>query len=318
MVFEVFVQAGFSEFELSSVLTTLKFANKVCAAPAFSWRIVSDTPGLVNGACGTIARAAPAVFDHELADFLVITGGEKCNSQGWLARVRAMQRLKRPVVIFSDAATAYVRSLGGSQGPTATHWSDVCILKEEGYFPHLTTSYSMPANGVTTSAGFSFTMELVLDLISDLLDPGQLTELGSHLLFETLRDGAAEQPKGVGFLGNLFEPSIEQSIRIMEENLADPLPIPDISDRVGISVRQLERLFKTKLDTSPGKYYKHLRVKRAHILVTGTKLSLVEIALANGFGSAATLSNAYRSEFGMSPSAARARRRSLPKGSRSS
>ena len=313
VVFEVFIQAGFSELELASVLTTLKYANKVCAEPLFDWKIVSDTPGLLNGMCGTIARASPAVFDHGLADFLIVTGGENCNSQGWLPRVREMRRLKRPVAVLSDAATAYIRSLNSQAGASTTHWSDVCVLREEGYYPQLTTNYAEEANGVVTSAGLTFSSELIFDLISDIMGQSQLAELGGQMLFETLRDRAAEQPVSIGFLSNMFDPLIEKSIRIMQDNSSDPLPIPEISSQIGISVRQLERLFKTKLGTSPSRYYKRLRVKRAHILVTGTKLDMIEIALANGFGSISTLSSAYRAEFGVSPSQARSKKQTLAK-----
>lgn len=305
VAYEVFVQAGFSEFELSSVLTVLKYADALAGAVSFSWKVVSDEPGFVTGACGTIARAEPAIFDHDLADVMIVVGGESCDPDGWLGRVRAMQRHRRPVAVLSEAATAYIRRAKSFDASVTTHWKDVTLLQEEGRHSALKTTYLETANGVMTSAGVGFTPDLVLGLVARELSRSEIAELASHLQIETIRDVAAEQPKGRSFLTNLFDPQIQQAIRIMEENLADPLPTSEVSQEVGVSVRHLERLFQSVLGTSPARYYKELRVKRAHILITSTRMPLIEVAIACGFGSTGTLSSAYKAQFGASPNKVR-------------
>ena len=305
VTFEVFVQAGFSEFELSSVLTVLKRANAISGGVTFDWNVVSDEPGFVTGACGTIARAEPAIFDHALADVMIVVGGEGCDPEGWLGRVRAMQRHRRPVAVLSEAATAYIRRAKTFDASVTTHWRDITLLHEEGRYSSLKTTYLETSNGVMTSAGVGFTPDLVLGLLARDLSRSEIAELASHLQIETIRDVAAEQPKGRSFLTNMFDPQVQQAIRVMEENLAEPLPTSEISQEIGVSVRHLERLFQSVLGTSPARYYKELRVKRAHILITSTKMPLIEVAIACGFGSTGTLAGAYKAQFGASPNKVR-------------
>ena len=306
IVFEIFIQENFSEIELSSVVTTLQAANRVLTAPMFDWNIVSDTPGLLNGSCGTIARAKPTVFDHNLCEYLIIVGGDHCEPDGWLRRVRAMQRHSRPVAILSDAATAYIRTTKTRDNPTATHWRDVSILYEEGHFPSLTTFFAEKSDGIITSAGSGFTTELTMNLIAKFMSRNEVAELASLLLLEVVRENDADQPKGVGCFSNMFEPSIEKAIRIMEENIADPLSTLEISTQVGISRRQLERRFKKIFQKPPGRYYSQLRVKRARIMVTRSNLKMFEIAIATGFGSTTAFSKVYKKEYLVSPTMDRA------------
>jgi hypothetical protein len=57
--------------ELLSVVTALKSANSILPVPLFDWNMVSDTPGLLSGSCGIIARAMPTIFDHNLCEYLI-------------------------------------------------------------------------------------------------------------------------------------------------------------------------------------------------------------------------------------------------------
>lgn len=49
----------------------------------------------------------------------------------------------------------------------------------------------------------------------------------------------------------------------MDKNLEDPLPIHELAQLLGISVRQLERWFKTYFNKSPQQYYAEVRLQHA-------------------------------------------------------
>jgi AraC-like DNA-binding protein len=53
----------------------------------------------------------------------------------------------------------------------------------------------------------------------------------------------------------------------MEANIEEPLSTDDIAGLVGISRRQLERLFKQYLGSLPSRYYLELRLQRARQLL---------------------------------------------------
>lgn len=305
IIFEIFVQNKFSDLEVSSVVSTLSMANQILDRERFQWKFVSDMPGLVESRCGLIVRAEPAVFEHNLRHFLIVVGGNHVKAEAWMPRVRAMQRKKRLVVILSDSATAFIKTFRDTNQSMTTHWQDIRVLEESGYYPNLSGNYAEVSGDVVTSAGTNYTVELIVRLIAKYLSPNEYAEIGSRLIVQSIRDIHTKQPKGTSYLMNAFGPQISCAIQIMEENLADPISTREISKKVGLSVRQLERLFTKHLGVSPGRYFKKIRINKAHALVTETNMALIDIALATGFSSASSLTSAYRSVFGKSPSMAR-------------
>lgn len=87
----------------------------------------------------------------------------------------------------------------------------------------------------------------------------------------------------------------------MEENIEFPLSQSDLAKTVGLSTRQLERLFRKYLDRTPTRYYLELRLNRARTLLLQTSMSVLNVALASGFGSASHFSKCYREYFGRTP-----------------
>jgi transcriptional regulator GlxA family with amidase domain len=94
----------------------------------------------------------------------------------------------------------------------------------------------------------------------------------------------------------------------METNIEQPLRLADLAKEVGLSTRHLERLFTVYFNTTPAKLYKKIRLKKAHTLVADTRLPQIEIALSCGFSSAASFSQAYKAEYGETPTQRRKRR----------
>ena len=275
-------------------------------ADRFRWKFVSDRPGLIESRGGLIIRAEPVVFDDYLGDFLVIVGGDQVNHKAWSQRVRAMQQRKNPVVLLSDAATAYIKAARYSEQKVTTHWQDVRVLEESGCYPHLTGRYAENSEGIITSAGVNYTTELTIGLISDFLSPkgfgrtGQSAYGADHPRWR----GAATEGAKLSYKC-LWCRRMAQALRTMEENTAEPLPTSAIAMRIGLSQRQLERQFNATFNTTPARYYKTVRLEKARDLVTETDMKLIDIAIATGFSSVSSLSVAFRDEFGQSPTTLR-------------
>jgi transcriptional regulator GlxA family with amidase domain len=89
---------------------------------------------------------------------------------------------------------------------------------------------------------------------------------------------------------------------MMSETIETPVSPSLIAEEVGISARQLERLFGKYLNCSPKKYYVELRLERARRLLLQTEQSITEIAMACGFESPGHFSRVYRAAFGVTPS----------------
>jgi AraC family carnitine catabolism transcriptional activator len=66
-------------------------------------------------------------------------------------------------------------------------------------------------------------------------------------------------------------------------------------------MRQVERLFRQHLDSSPQAFYRRLRLARARTLLRNTLTPPRMIALECGFESTSHFSHAYKRVYGISP-----------------
>ena len=100
-------------------------------------------------------------------------------------------------------------------------------------------------------------------------------------------------------------------IELMEANLSEPLSLLEIADHVGLSRRQIERLFRQEMGRSPARYYLEIRLDRARHLLVQSTMPVVEVAIACGFVSASHFSKCYRELYAKSPQQERAERKQL-------
>lgn len=95
---------------------------------------------------------------------------------------------------------------------------------------------------------------------------------------------------------------LREAINLMSANIEEPLSQEQISQCVGRSKRQIERLFQLQLGTSPVRYYLELRITESRRLIQHSDLSLLDVAIACGFVSPSHFSKCYKSFYGYGPS----------------
>jgi len=108
-------------------------------------------------------------------------------------------------------------------------------------------------------------------------------------------------------------PKLIAIISEMEGNLEEPLSQTELAQRVSLSTRQLERLFRKYLGATPTRYYLNQRLRRAQQLLLKTTLSILTVGLACGFVSASHFSKCYRECFGKTPRAERSAKHATPR-----
>jgi len=99
---------------------------------------------------------------------------------------------------------------------------------------------------------------------------------------------------------------IAQATVFIEQRLELALSIDTIADEVGLSAFHFQRLFIASLGESVADYIRRRRLERGALLLhQQSHSSVIDIALAAGFESHSAFSRAFRSHFGLSPSAFR-------------
>jgi transcriptional regulator GlxA family with amidase domain len=81
----------------------------------------------------------------------------------------------------------------------------------------------------------------------------------------------------------------------------NPLDIGELAEFVGLSARQVERLFREQLGMSPGVFYLKTRLARARTLLRQTVDPVLAVAVECGFASTSHFSHAYKRVFGIPP-----------------
>ena len=129
--------------------------------------------------------------------------------------------------------------------------------------------------------------------------------VGYRVLHSRIRDANDHQRMTRDFRAGPYHPGVRRAVEAMERSLEDRLSAEALARLAGVSRRQLERLFRTYLDDTPSGHYLKLRLRRARQLLEQTEMSVLDVGLACGFGSAPYFSRAYRAAFGLAPRADR-------------
>ncbi|TVR53144.1 MAG: AraC family transcriptional regulator [Puniceicoccaceae bacterium] len=87
----------------------------------------------------------------------------------------------------------------------------------------------------------------------------------------------------------------------IERHLGDPLPVPDLAERAGLSVSRFQALFRVATGLPPGEYVLRRRIERAGELLVCTDRSITAIAFSLGFASSQYFATAFRRYTGRSP-----------------
>jgi AraC family transcriptional regulator, L-arginine-responsive activator len=198
---------------------------------------------------------------------------------------------------------------GVLNGKRATiHWPYASLFAER--FPDVVvSSHIFEIDGsVATAAGGQAGQDLMLALVARFFDADTAADVMDQLGIERARASDERQRVPLSARIGGGQPKLTEAVLLMEANFEEPLPTEEIAALVGVSRRQLERLFKQHLDSLPARYYLEMRLNRARQLLRESSQSILQIGLACGFSSGPHFSSAYRSHFQVTPRDERSRR----------
>jgi len=148
-----------------------------------------------------------------------------------------------------------------------------------------------------TASSPTGTFYMALEWIRGLHDKALTDGIEDILAFEASRYRRIKPTLNVSVSGPLRE-----VVNLMDANLEEPLEMEALCLYAGRSRRQIERLFKEQLGTTPQRYYMDLRITEARRLLQHTTLTIVEVSVACGFVSPSHFSKCYSAYFGYRPS----------------
>ena len=299
----------FSMLAFASALEPLRAANRQTNRDLFNWVITS--PG------GTVAIASNGVEVRADGDLTIL---QECrmvfvcagvNVRGNTDRnvLNLIRRLDRNGAVIGAICTGtYVMAAAGLlDGRRCTiHWENIDGLSEE--FPDLEITndlFEVDGTRVTCSGGTA-SLDMMLNLITQAHGAALAAEISDQFIHDRIREPTDRQRMELRSRLGVSHPKLLAVVKTMEDNLEEPLAQTDIARMTNLSTRQLERLFRKYLNTTPTRYYLNLRLARARHLLRQTSMTILSVALACGFVSASHFSKCYRECYGCTPRAERA------------
>ncbi|MFS2156677.1 GlxA family transcriptional regulator [Pseudomonas sp. Pseusp122] len=170
-------------------------------------------------------------------------------------------------------------------------------LAEISRVTHVTSEAFVIDRDRLTASSPAGAFHMALEWIKGLHDKALIEGIEDILSFEESRYRRINPSRHISMSAPLRE-----VVKLMEANLEEPLEMEQLAVYAGRSRRQVERLFKEQLGTTPQRYYLELRITEARRLLQHTELSQVEVLVACGFVSPSHFSKCYSSYFGYRPS----------------
>lgn len=295
----------FSLMAFASATEPLRIANWLSGERLYEWQLVS-----VDGGAVTASNDMQAVTDYALQDIQTTPMVQVCTSfapedvatqpvLSWLRR----QASHGAVIGAMDTGSHILAEAGLLDGYNATiHWMHFESFQESYPRIHAVPDLFVIDRDRFTSSGGTSSMDVSLQLIRAQHGKDLAIAVADAFVHNRIREGDSPQRMNLSQRLATSNKYVVQAVELMESHLEDPLRTSDISDMLGISLRELERAFQKTLKSTPGGYYKRLRLEKARSLLQQTELSVLDVAISCGFGSSAHFSRSYRERYGHPPS----------------
>lgn len=294
----------FSALDLSTAIEALKEANRVERTNRYTWVILSEDGNTVTASNGMRMDVDLGLTDLDRRDTLVVLGGEDFVAVSTLPVLAWLRRQARFGLVIGGISSAVFTLLKADvlkEEEISAHWALRPALQETFRDLEVGQSVFRLTNNRFTCAGGMATMDLMLQLLARDHGVDLATRVADQMVCTTPRTAAHEQKISLCSRIGTRNDKVAEAIQIMTATLETPASPSQIAETVGISTRQLERLFTKYLNASPKVHYMKLRLEHARCLLLQTNMKTIEVGLASGFNGASHFSKVYKKHFGISP-----------------
>ena len=288
----------------TAAVESLRIANRMSGRELYSWTLMSETGQPVFCSGGIEYGVQSDLLEVQRDDTVMVCGGINIKNTTTKRLLNWLRREARKGPLIGGLCTAgfSLAKAGLLNGKRATiHWENQDSFTEEFDDVELTKSvFVIDGNRITTAGGTS-SIDLMLKLIAEQHGEDLANAVADQLIYSSIRTDQDTQRLSIPTRIGVRHPKLSLVIQEMERNIEDPMSPSILAREVGMSTRQLERLFRRYLNRSPKRYYMELRLQKARNLLMQTDMSVINVALACGFASPSHFSKCYRAHYDTTP-----------------
>ena len=296
---------GFALMSYAAAVEPLRAANLISGKPLYRWwhAAPGGKPVMASNGVAIIPDIGVGT-DRDVDMLFVCAGGNPAtfNDKTVFAWLRKLAR--RGVTIGGISGGPYILARAGllDERRVTLHWEHQPAFSED--FPGIAVApslFEIDGNRITCSGGIS-----ALDMMVALIERDHGRQLaaavGDWFLHTHIREGMGPQRMDLRLRLGVADEKLLRVLRRMEESIEAPQARTELASLAGVSVRQLERLFRRHLGHGIHRQYSSMRLERARQLLRETTLPVLDVAIATGFTSSSQFARAYRRSFGEPPS----------------
>lgn len=294
----------FNMTALATTLEPLRIANYLSTRTLYHWRFLSIDGGTVTASNGMTLESEAFAQTDDRWDAILVCGSwdsEHYDNAKLFAWLRRMDR--RGVTLGAMDIGAFIlaraKLLAGYRA--TVQWS--CLQAFSEQYPGTVAEeqlYVIDRNRMTSGGGVAG-LDMMLHEVERRHGRQLALEVADQILHYPVRGPEAPQRMALGSKQSELHPVVRDAIAIMEDALEEPVSVPALAERLGVSQRKLERLFREYLGSSVVGFYHVLRLQYARALLTNTNLSVREVSVASGFASMSYFTKSFSAHFGKRP-----------------
>ncbi|MDA0720770.1 MAG: GlxA family transcriptional regulator [Proteobacteria bacterium] len=295
----------FTHIAFACAVDPLRIANLISGRTLYRWSYASLDGETARSSDDTLVKVHHAFTDLPDCDRLFVLSGIGMQVRDHSVLLSALRRKDRfsETRIGALCSGSWVLAKGGflNGQTTAIHWEYHDSFMEE--FPEvaLVRNVFVADAKYPTASGGTATADLMLHLIARDHGSDLSIAVADQMVYSAVRESTAAQKVSLQSRNGMRNKHLASAIAIMTARLDDPSSPSEIARELGISTRQLERLFGKFLNTSPKKYFMEMRLERARNLLIQTEMSVIQVAIACGFESAGHFARVYRIAYKVTP-----------------
>ncbi|MBN3846923.1 GlxA family transcriptional regulator [Paraburkholderia sp. Ac-20342] len=294
---------NFTMNPLVNAIEVLRLANQLGRKDLFKWTLYSEGGGAIESSNG-ISFQTKVIQDAPLPDILFICAGNDVHRLRLASCLSLVRKFAASGVLLGGMCTgSFVLAKAGLlDGYSCTiHWEYLTMQKEMFHRVKFEKRIFVVDRDRITCIGGTASLDMMLHLIDGEIGSDLKKNILEFLVIESIRGGESLKPTpkidGYGFHQDILRSAIE----IMENNVEEPLSCEELSRRIGISTRQLQRIFGRNSGGGIKRCYIAIRLRRARERIVQSNMNISDISIASGFHSLAHFSQSYKDFFGLPP-----------------
>ena len=295
----------FNMMTLMTMIEPMRVANYLSPNPLYQWEILSFDGAAITASNGFALAAQPPADRNRRGEIIFVLGSwgaEEYANRDLIAWLRKQAREGARICAVELGCYLVARAGLISGQAVTTHWSWAPGFQERFAEIDLHDQLYTMTDNVMSVAGGLAGVDMMNKLISDQHGEALALEVANQMLHHPVRSAETPQRHTLGQATDQLPPLVRAAIRIIESNVAEPVPVPDIADELGLSQRQLERQFKQAVGCTVVQFGLLFRLQHARVLLIATKLSVRDIAAAAGFNTLSHFAHSFGKCFGRRPS----------------